>query len=119
MNHKKRLCCIAVLITGMLCGCTQRQIVNEKDELMSFSWENQDDYDKQIKLSFAGNYASIFLRSCRSEQTIQGLALVNHDCIQINDTSHHKNFQFSYHLYGDKIDLSYQENTITLFKAKQ
>ena len=119
MNYKKQLCCIAVLLTIMLCGCTQRQIINERDELMSFSWENHDDYSKQIKLCFQGNYASLFLHSCSSEQAIKGITFVDNNCIRINDTSHYTDFLFSYRLYGDKIDLSYQGNTITLFKAKQ
>ena len=84
-----------------------------------FTWENHDNYDKQIRLSFAGNSAELCLSSCRSDKTIQGFALVDNQSVEIYDTSLSQKFHFDYRLYGDKTELYYQGNTVTLFKVRQ
>ena len=103
----------------MLCGCTQRQIVRESDELKSFSWQGKDEYGKQITLCFDGNYATLSLKSYRAEKRIQGFSIIHNQDFEIYDDSLYHCFRFSYCLYGDKIELSYRDNTLILYKIKQ
>ncbi len=108
-----------MIVVCALCGCTQRQIVRESDELKSFSWQGKDDYGKQITLCFDENYATLSLKSDRTEKTIQGFTITDNQSFEIYDNSLYQHFRFSYRLYGDKIELSYRDNTLTLAKMKQ
>ncbi|MCI6007448.1 hypothetical protein ACTQ3M_09785 [Oscillospiraceae bacterium LCP25S3_E10] len=101
----------------LLCGCTQRQIVSIPDELTAYSWEKSDKFGKEIKLSFEENCATLTIKSPDKSYKIQGNAIIDNDSIQIFDDSLKSTFSFKYNLYGDKIKLKYNDNTIELDKS--
>ncbi len=106
-----------ILLFLLLCGCTQRQIVSIPDELTTYSWEKSDKFGKEIKLSFKENCAALTIKSPDKSYKIQGNAIIDNDSIEIFDDSLKSTFSFKYNLYGDKIKLKYNDNTIELDKS--
>ena len=115
MNDKKRLLLLCGIIFVMS-GCTQRQIVSNKDELMAFSWQNTDKYCKSVKLDFKDNYAELTVMSYNFRTRIYGKVITDNQSFSIYDNSLGKIFHFNYQLSGNKTKLFYQGKEIKLDK---
>ncbi len=107
---------IIALLIILLCGCTQQQITNTADELTMYSWSNIDKYNKEITLSFKEDVATLSIKTPDYSGVVTGTAIINESSIIISDNTLKQNLTFDYVLYGNKIDLKYNESTIELRK---
>ena len=98
------------------CGCTTQQITSPKNELMDYSWEKSDKFGKTISLSFTKDTAQLKISTTDFNYAITGTALINDEAIKIFDDDLKQSYCFNYVLYGDKIEIDYNENKIELDK---
>lgn len=106
---------IAILLL-LLYGCTKQEIVNTADELTMHSWSNTDKYNKEINLCFKDDIATITVITPNYKTIIEGTAVINDTSFTISDDKLKQCFTFEYLLYGDKIELSYNEIALELHK---
>lgn len=111
-----KMCFIVIIMIFLLCGCTQKQITSVSDELMANSWQGNDEFNKEITLTFNGNTADLKIKTDDFSGSVTGLTVVNDTKIEIFDNTLKEKFCFEYVLYGDKIELIYNKNTIELNK---
>lgn len=107
---------LAIIFILFFTGCTQKEILQPADELTSGIWQTNDDFGKAIKLEFDGDNASIHISNNNTQKIISGIVSIDNSKISINDSKLFENFCFEYKLYGNRIDLIYNNNTITLNK---
>lgn len=115
-----RLKCIsvcAVIVVMLLSGCTQAQIATKADELMANKWSASDKFGKEITLSFKENIAELKVKTNDFSYEIMGTALVDEQTVKIFDNALKESYSFNYTLYGDKIDITYDESAIELSKV--
>lgn len=110
-----KLCLVLTVI--LLCGCTKQEITSTADELTMYSWSNSDKYDKKITLYFNDDTATIVIYTPEYSGCITGNAIVSNTSLSISDNNLKQNFTFDYVLYGNKVDLKYNGNTIELQKS--
>lgn len=119
MVNIKRVLIIAIVILSMLfsVSCTQREIVQPSDELVENVWQNKDNFGKEIKLEFNNNNAELSIKTENFSTKISGIAIIDNSTIHITDDNLSKSFCFNYNLYGNKIDLIYNDKTVILNKV--
>ena len=117
MNDKRKLL-LLLGIVFVMSGCTQRQIVSSKDELMAFSWQSTDKYHKSVKLDFQDNYAELTVTSYNFRTRIYGKVLADSQSFSIYDNSLGRTFHFNYQLSGNKTKLFYLGEEIKLDKMQ-
>ncbi len=104
---------IAVML---LSSCTQ--IINSAaDELRMFSWEGTADNGNTASLLFCDNKASLSLQTHDGLLRIHGLCLVDDEKLMICDEGSGMNYSFGYTLYGDRVELTATNGTLTLNKV--
>lgn len=108
--------CVCIIIIVLLTGCTQSQITSEADELMANKWSACDKFGKEISLSFIEDTAELKMKTDNFSCEITGTALVDEQTLKIFDNNLKQSYSFNYTLYGDKIEITYYENTIELSK---
>lgn len=109
---------LLILVCIISFGCTTKNITCKADELKSFSWENSDDYGKSIELHFIENKGFLKIKSKDESYEIKGDVKADENNFVITDSSLKDTYEFTYKLYGDKIELTYGGNTLTLNKVK-
>lgn len=107
---------IIMMLVAFMCGCSSRRIVSQADELTMNKWSNSDKFDKEISLEFSDSKATLHLKTTNYSGKISGLAIIDEKTITINDTTLNQDFSFNYELFGDKINLEYNNNTLELKK---
>lgn len=108
---------MAIIFILFFTGCTQTEILQPADELKSGVWQTNDNFGKEIKLEFDGDNASIHINNDNIKKSISGIASIDDSTINISDSELCESFCFEYKLYGNKIDLIYNNYTITLNKV--
>lgn len=103
------VCCL--LLLG---GCMQREIILPEDELKTNTWCGKDEYNKQAELYFNCDNAVLTFKTDKTFVKVQGNAMVSDEKLVITDVALCQNITFSYKLYGDHIDLTYEGSTIKL-----
>ena len=106
-----------VVITMLLSGCTQAQITTKADELMAYKWSASDKHGKEISLLFYDDIGHLTIKTDDISCEITGTALVDEHTVKIFDSSCNQSYSFDYVLYGNKIDITYNEKTIGLNKV--
>ena len=102
----------------MLCGC-RRVIAGPRDELVQFSWSYENENGSRYSLAFGDDgYANFSVRSDAEPLTLSGLCTVYDDHFVICDEGTTVLYTFCYTLYGDCVELTYDEGTLTLDKVK-
>lgn len=109
---------LLILICIQLFGCTTKNITCKSDELKSFTWSGSDDYGKSIELHFEENTGFLKIKSKEEVYEIKGDVKSDDKSLVITDNNLKDTYEFTYKLYGDKIELTYGENTLTLNKVK-
>lgn len=119
MANLKTILIIALVILSMIfsVSCTQKEIVQPSDELVENIWQNRDNFGKEIKLEFDNNNAELSIKTENFSTKISGVAIIDNSTIQITDDTLSKSFCFNYNLYGNKIDLIYNDKTVILNKV--
>ena len=114
----KYLTAFIVTVTILiLSGCTQTQITSKADELMANKWFASDKFGKEVALSFAQDTAELKVKTNDFSCEIIGTALVDEQTIRIFDNTLKQAYNFDYSLYGDRIEIIYNENTVELNKV--
>ena len=85
---------------------------------MLYQWRSESDNENNVTLSFADDNASFTAENDSFTLSVSGYCAVYDDHFIISDTRAKDNYTFRYHLYGDHIDLTYGDGTITLQKIK-
>lgn len=116
MRLKCFMVCI-VVITMILSGCTQSQVASTADELMANEWFADDKFGKEISLSFTQDTAELKVKTNDFSCKLIGTALVDEQTVKIFDNTLKQTYSFDYNLYGDKIEITYDENTVVLNKV--
>lgn len=107
------------IILTMLCSCTRTAVQSEADELKANAWHGKGEYQSTIDLSFNGDTAAFDIHAGGGAKLqISGECVVNDDCITVTDNNLKERYEFKYNLSGDRIELTYGNNTVTLEKVK-
>ncbi len=113
-----RFLIIALLfIALLLSGCTQPQVKAQADELVANSWSAVDKFGKEISLSFKDDTAKLHIKTEDFNYEINGTVLVDEQTVKIFDDALNQSYSFDYTLYGDKIEIIYDDKTVELSKA--
>lgn len=103
--------------TICLSGCTQPKLTTRADELMANKWSAVDKYGKEICLSFYEGTGNLKLKTNDFSYEITGTALVDEYTVKIFDNACNQSYSFDYVLYGNKIDITYNGETLELSKV--
>lgn len=103
-------------ISMLLSGCTQSQVKAQADELVANKWSAVDKFGKEIYLSFKNDTASLRVKANDFNYEIKGTVLLDEQTLKIFDNSLKQSYAFDYVLYGDKIDIIYDDRSIELKK---
>lgn len=114
--YKKVFLIIIFTAVLLLSGCTSNEITCTADELKAYTWSASDDYGKSARLAFDEDDAEFVLKSGDTQTTIKGKAAVNDKSITISAPDVPDAYTFAYTLFGNKIEITYGGNTITLDK---
>lgn len=115
MRLKFLIACISI-ITMILSGCTQGQITSKADELTTNEWFASDKFGKEISLLFTQDTAELKIKTNDFSCKIIGNVLVDEQTVKIFDNTLKQTYSFDYNLYGDKIEITYDEKTVELNK---
>lgn len=107
---------MAVFILIFLSGCTHSQIKTQADELVANKWSAVDKFGKEISLSFNDDTASLRVKANDISYEIKGTVLLDEQTLKIFDNTLKQSYVFDYALYGDKIDIVYDDRSIELKK---
>lgn len=113
----KYLIAFIAVITMILSGCTQSQITSKADELMSNEWFASDKFGKEISLLFTQDTVELKVKTNDFSGKIIGTVLVDEQTVKIFDNTLKQTYSFDYSLYGDKIEITYDEHTVELNKV--
>ena len=115
---KKILCVLfCLLLIFVFSGC-QQVVVNNADELTMYSWESEFDNGTIVSLTFDENVATLhILLSDGSEKQIKGLCELSESAFVIHDSLTKKPYAFSYIVNFDRVEIVWDENTVSLYKS--
>ena len=109
---KKLVVCL-MLLSVILCGCSQRAFGNPP-ELTKHTWHALRDGGGEITLEFNGENAVLTLKNGDEAATIAGKMLADDTSFVIFDTDLKQNYAFSYVPRGELLDLTFEGNTIEM-----
>ncbi|MBQ8860882.1 MAG: hypothetical protein IJ015_06065 [Ruminococcus sp.] len=105
------------LLNFILCSCTQ-VVKNNADELKMGEWHASLDNESEITLSFIDDLATLEVTNKDSESVcISGLSEVSDTDFVIHDNKTQMPFAFSYIVHFDRVEIIYEENTVSLYKS--
>lgn len=106
-----------LILTLLLCACTQQSVTSKEDELKINSWSGSGEYCTTVFLSFDGTKANFDIHSMGGATTsLYGDCVVDEDKILLTDSRLKKSLEFNYEIEGDKMTLTYNGGTINLNK---
>lgn len=106
-----------LIITVLLCSCTQPSIQSAKDELKANSWSGSGEYSTTVFLSFDGTKANLDIQSMGGAETkLSGDCIVDDEKILLTDSRLKKSLEFKYQIDGNKMTLTYNDGTMNLEK---
>lgn len=106
---------LILLLSVSLCSCS-RVISSPGEEIREYSWQSQLENGNEITLSFDGADAALCVDCEDFILDIGGLCVTTDDRLMIYDTDSGTSYSFSYRLYGDRVELSYNDAEVPLFK---
>lgn len=108
------ICAFLMLLT--LCACSP-VVRNTADELTLNSWQTTLDNGNIVTLEFSSDYATLTLSIKDSDTiTISGLCECDDDSFIIYDEVCNIAYPFFYDVHFDCVDITYDENTLSLDK---
>ncbi len=115
--NKSIVCVIFVVITLVLSGCT-KTVTNPADELTGSKWYAQLENGNEITLEFIDDKACLTLSlSGKKSATISGLCELSDTAFVIHDEDTKIPFAFYYIVHFDRVEIIYDENTVSLYKS--
>lgn len=107
---------LAFMLSFTLSGCT-RQIKNSADELTLHSWSAQLENGNTIDLSFSDDNATLMLTVKDNDPvTLSGFCEISDSEFVIHDSAFGV-YPFSYIVHFDRVELTYDSNTVSLNKS--
>ncbi len=114
---KKFVALICILLCLLLCSCSIAT-TGYSDELTLNSWCAKLDGGAEINLKFKDDSASLTLKSGDETTEICGKYLADEKSFVIFMPEISQNYTFLYVPKGDKLDVTYNNSTITLNKTE-
>ncbi len=115
MRGKLLVVLTAIGLCFLLSSC--RTVVNSPaDEIRLFNWSAALDNGSTATLRFKDTNAYLTVENEDVSLDIGGLCLLGDEKLTICDSATSVSFPFSYRLYGDRIELTWNGGTITLDK---
>ncbi len=115
MRGKYFVTALLLVIVFILSGCT-RSVKGRSDELRMYDWQSEFDNGNTVSLSFDGSDATLIIVNDDHTLDISGLCAIDNESFVIFDENSDTNFAFDYKLYGDRVELSADNGTISLKK---
>ncbi len=114
-NTLKMFVCILLCFFLFSCSYVEQSYA---DELISNVWYAENENETKVQLSFTDdNRAELKIEGDADNTcTISGVCVINETSFVISDVTMAKNISIDYKLFGNKIDLTYMGQTLTLFK---
>ena len=110
---------VPILILCVICLSSCTRIVNcPADELRMYAWSAKVDNGDSAELSFDGSNGLLSVHTGVSDLVLSGLCVMTDDRLIICDEKTDVNYTFGYVLYGDRVELTYYDGTISLEKTK-
>ena len=106
----------AVLLCLLLLSGCSKTIDSPADELRAFSWQGDYENGNTVTLSFDDSNASLSVSNNDFELELEGLCVFSDDSFTICDNGSDINYTFGYALYGDRVEMSFIDGTISLKK---
>ncbi len=110
---KKTVVCLLMILSAALCGCS-RQALGNTAELMKYSWHARRDGGGEISLRFDSGSAELSLTNGGESAEIAGKMLADDTSFVIFDEKLKQNYAFFYVPRGEKLDLTFEGNTIEM-----
>ena len=110
---KKKFVAVLILLPLFFCGCDTKQ-TGSAYELTRYSWQAKFDNGGEVKLSFSGEFASLTLKNGTERETIDGRFIADDTSFVIFDSGVSQNYGFGYVPRGEKLDLTFEGNTIEM-----
>ncbi len=112
----------SIAVCGAMClilsGCGQRVENSQSDELRAYTWSCEGEYGTSGTLSFEDEYCTLSIASSGGEYNIHGLAVCDDSRLVIADNSLKIELVFEYKLYGDRVSLTYEGESIDFVKEE-
>lgn len=99
----------------MLSACVP-SVSTPKDEIRLYSWDAEFENEKSASLTFDDTNAYLNVTCEAFDLNIGGLCVLTDGSLSICDDATLASYTFSYVLYGDRVELSFDGGTISLFK---
>lgn len=114
-NILKIIFCIICCFFLVSCSYVEQSYA---DELTSGNWYTENENGTKVQLTFTkDNMAELKIEGdVDNTCTISGVCVLNESSFVISDMSMEKNISIDYKLYGDKVELTYMGETLTLLK---
>ena len=110
---------VALMMILSLISCTQNKVETLGDQLKTGVWQGAGEYMTTITLSFDEIRAKIEIKSFGgAKYVVEGVAVVDDGKIVITDEESNKNFLFEYRIQGNKLEIEYEEQIVTLDKVE-
>jgi len=100
----------------LLCAC-QRSVDSPSDEIVLFDWRSESDNGNTVSLRFEEDSAIFTGENDSFHVSVSGYCAMYNDRFIISDTKTRDNYTFHYQLFGDHIELTYGDGTISLNKV--
>lgn len=110
---KKKFVVALLLLPFLFCGCESRQRGNTY-ELTRYSWFAKFDNGGEVRLKFDGERASLTLKNGKEQDAVRGRFIADDTAFVIFDRDVSRNFAFDYVPRGEKLDLTFEGNTIEM-----
>lgn len=105
-----------LMTAAFLCAC-ERVIRDASDELVMNSWSAALDGGAKVSLTFEEDNAVFSVTNGDVSSSLEGLCILSAEQFTVCDEETGENYTFDYRLFGDHIELTYNNSTIILLKC--
>ena len=109
---------VFLLLSVMLLSGCQRVLQTPADEFPQYDWQSEQENGSVVTLDFDDGRCTFAIEGDTISSIISGVCFVTDDKLVICDEDNGQNYTFGYHLFGDRVELSYNGSVITLKKAE-
>lgn len=115
---KKFVALFYLIICIMFCSCTQNTS-GYSYELTSSKWKSTLEGGAEVSLSFDNEIASLSIKNSDKSTQIKGKFIADEETFVIFVPEICQNYGFSYAPKGNTLDITYNDNTISLEKVSE
>ena len=109
---------LCFLLTFLLCSC-ENTITTYADELTSCSWSATLENEAELALDFTDDNATLKADFPDGEELcLSGFCELYDSTFVIHDTKTKYQYKFDYIVHFDRVELIYDNNTVSLYKRE-